>query len=472
VSEQPRPQTEVVAGEFLFSVEGAQATVVSPVSLQDAGLQERRDLQEWILDHPEVLGDDVTIVTSEFGRWIDGTGAVERDRLDILGLDAAGHPVVVELKRDKAPDTVDMQALKYAALVSRFTLPHLGAAHADYLRKRDPDRPVTDEQALALLTGQSAVDDQTLRAPRIILMAASFPRTVTATVVYLNQSLGLDVRLLAFKAYRTGGQVLLTISQLYPPLEVADFVLNPEIQRRRDRDSEESARERDLTSVARIIAGDLLEIDAPLAFAPPAGPTRDRVTEWVAADPARGTATWNNEATEPLTWSADHQRYSPTRLAQVILHAAAGREGPVPGPNYWQTEDGITLYALARPASGALSPVDRAQALTGDLAEAFETLNDGLLALTPPLTRKTRVALFSYSGSRKLCDLSFHLNHLSLYVLGMTGWAALKDDVVIGGRPEYAHLQVRDRATALRALSHVTDVYRQTSASKPGAKPA
>lgn len=116
--------------------------------------------------------------------------------------------------------------------------------------------------------------------------------------------------------------------------------------------------------------------------------------------------------------------------------------------------------------------MDRAEALTGDLAEAFETLNDGLLALTPPLTRRTRVALFSYLGSRKLCDLHLHRDHLSLYVLGMTNWAALKDDVVIGGRPDYAHLQVRDRATALRALAHATDVYRQTSASKHGAKPA
>lgn len=197
---------------------------------------------------------------------------MERDRLDILGLDSDGHPVVVELKRDKAPDTVDMQALKYAALVSRFTLSHLAAAHADYVRKRDPDHPVSDEQALALLTEQSTVDEQTLRAPRIILMAASFPRTVTATVVYLNQSLNLDIRLLAFKAYRTGGQVLVTISQLYPPLEVADFVLDPEVQRRRDRNSAETTRDRDMTSVARIIAGNLLEVDSTLTFVAPAGP--------------------------------------------------------------------------------------------------------------------------------------------------------------------------------------------------------
>jgi RecB family endonuclease NucS len=39
--------------------------------------------------------------------------------LDVLGLDRDGRLVVVELKRDQAPDTVDMQALKYGSLVKQ-----------------------------------------------------------------------------------------------------------------------------------------------------------------------------------------------------------------------------------------------------------------------------------------------------------------------------------------------------------------
>lgn len=76
-----------MANEMVFTVEGAAATPAMGISLAEAGLKEREHLQEWVLQHPRVLGDDVKIVAFEFGRW-SGTGSsVERDRLDILGLD-------------------------------------------------------------------------------------------------------------------------------------------------------------------------------------------------------------------------------------------------------------------------------------------------------------------------------------------------------------------------------------------------
>jgi RecB family endonuclease NucS len=74
-----------------------------------------------VLAHPEILGDGVLVVTFEFDRWQGSGGARERDRLDVLSLGADGRLIVAELKRDRAPDTVEMQAIKYAAMASRFT---------------------------------------------------------------------------------------------------------------------------------------------------------------------------------------------------------------------------------------------------------------------------------------------------------------------------------------------------------------
>jgi len=101
--------------------------------LAEAGLRERADLQEWVVAHPEILGPDVLIVTFEFDRWMASGGDRERDRLDVLGIGTDGRLVVAELKRDRAHDTVEMQAIKYAAMTSRFTEDTVVEQHARFM---------------------------------------------------------------------------------------------------------------------------------------------------------------------------------------------------------------------------------------------------------------------------------------------------------------------------------------------------
>jgi RecB family endonuclease NucS len=115
--------------ELVFTVTANVAAAAKPITLAEAGLREREHLQELVLAHPEILGKGVLIVTSEFDQWASAAGP-ERDRLDVLGLAPDGRLVVAELKRDTAPDTVEMQAIKYAAMASRFDIERLGDAHA------------------------------------------------------------------------------------------------------------------------------------------------------------------------------------------------------------------------------------------------------------------------------------------------------------------------------------------------------
>lgn len=170
--------------ELVFTAYPGRAELARRVTLAEAGLKERADLQEWIRAHPQILGNGVRIVTYEFDRWVSGTGA-RADRLDLLGLDENGRLVLAELKRDAAPDTVEMQAIKYAAYASRFTVDVLAACHADYLR-RTLGTDVSDEEALAQLDEHcGGLDRDRLAAVRIVLVAGSFPEPVTASVVWL-----------------------------------------------------------------------------------------------------------------------------------------------------------------------------------------------------------------------------------------------------------------------------------------------
>lgn len=218
--------------EIVFEVKNSTARRATPIGLEEAGLRERDHLQEWVVANPEVLGEGVLVVTIEFGRWVTTSGSLERDRLDVLGLGTDGRLVVAELKRGHAPDSVEMQAIKYAAMASRFGVEDLAEAHAAFLKSRG--ETVGDSEALERLNShaQFSIEAETLRSPRIVLLASSFPQTVTTTAVWLSE-MGIDIALIQFQAYRLDDQVLLSVSQLYPVKDIEDFTVAPARSTRR-----------------------------------------------------------------------------------------------------------------------------------------------------------------------------------------------------------------------------------------------
>ena len=373
--------------ELIFTVQQGSAQPAQPISLAEAGLKERSDLQEWVRKNPEILGEDIRIVTFEFAAWQarDGRAA---DRLDLLGLDGDGRLLVAELKRGPAPDTVEMQAIKYAAFASRFTPETLADAHAAYL-SRDTDEAVSTEDALARLVDHAGgeLEPNLLRQPRIALMASGFSPQVTATAVWLNE-MGVSVRLIEFNAYQTEHDIVLVVSQTYPVPDTEDFTVSP--RQAELREAEERARtRRDASAVTRLVAEGVLDDGAPLELEISAlrltPVQREQVAAWVAEDPSRGRATWRDDVRAPLMWGVDGQSWSPTGLAKEIVEQVTGERPPViSGPRAWKTESGTTLKALAgsdRRYAGARDWSDFHQLLDrvgpgewttyGDLAEAI-----------------------------------------------------------------------------------------------------
>jgi Domain of unknown function (DUF5655) len=432
-----------MTGEMVFTVKGAVATVAEPISLADAGLLERQHLQEWVLTNPKVIGEDVKLVTFEFGRWSAASGAVSRDRLDVLGLDRDGRLVVVELKRDQAPDTVDMQALKYAALVSRFTIDDLAKVHAKYLSERQRE-VVSPEQAVADLEDWATLAEESLRLPRIVLMATEFPMTATATIVFLHQQLGLDVRLLRFQAYRTTSEVLVTVSQLYPPPDVEEFVLSPEVNEQRMVRTERQRRQRETSTVSRLLEAGALEPGDRLEFRAPSPDLHSLLEPWLEAVPARRYAAWQDDATTPLIWEADGAGYSPTGLAARILEEGADRTGAIQGPLFWIADDGRSLVEVARslPSGGEIDLADHLVRLSAELRPVFDALEKLLLGLGPDMSEHSRIKSIKFYRLRKLCDVSPHAEHISVYILGVSD-SHDADELVVSRHAKYVHAQVR-----------------------------
>lgn len=92
--------------ELLFHVSGSAAVRADPVTLAEVSLKERVYLQEWVLQHPQMLDEGVHILRFEFDQWNTKHGEQPGDRLDVLGLGDDGRLVVAQLKRDVAPETI------------------------------------------------------------------------------------------------------------------------------------------------------------------------------------------------------------------------------------------------------------------------------------------------------------------------------------------------------------------------------
>jgi hypothetical protein len=159
--------------ELVFTVGSAGAVAATAVRFAEAGLREREEFQQWVVAHPEMLGADLMVVSFEFDRWEAASGAPAYDRLDVLALDRAGRLVVAELKRDRAPDTVTMQALSYAAMVSRFSLDTLAEVYARY---RSADQLDAEQALVELREWAPELSDETLGPPGVVLVATTSGR--------------------------------------------------------------------------------------------------------------------------------------------------------------------------------------------------------------------------------------------------------------------------------------------------------
>ena len=336
-----------MSDELVFTVDNQVATPATPMSMLEAGLLEREHLQEWVKAHPAILGEDILLVSVEFDRWVAGDGSRPADSLDVLGLDRNGRLVLAELKRDKAADTVTMQALNYAAMVSRFSLDDLIAVFEPTHQRSNR----SDLQALDVLTEWApGLSDETLGPPRIVLVASDFSATVTNTALFLYES-GLDVRLIRYQLYRTASaQVIFTASQLLPVPKAEEFMVRPSSSAQ-TRAVRKDAGERRAAIPDRLVAAHVFAEGQPLRIVVPAGVAEDRETigQWLAESPDRSQVTWHADARMPVVWSVDGQAYNLTTLVKKVIELATGAPAQTQawGPNWFRDGSDRNLAKIA-----------------------------------------------------------------------------------------------------------------------------
>lgn len=185
---------------------------------------ERADLQRLLRARIDAIADDVLVVAEEFGAFTDA-----RRRIDLLGIDRQGRLVVFELKRTGDGGHLELQALRYAAMISTMTFDDLVGHYEAYLATVEPD--VHDEAKTRLAEWLDDGDSTVIsREVRIVLVSGGFGREITTTVLWLTDLYGLDIRCVRLTPYRVEDRLLLDVQQVIPLPEASELTI--QLQRR------------------------------------------------------------------------------------------------------------------------------------------------------------------------------------------------------------------------------------------------
>ncbi|SFE34256.1 hypothetical protein SAMN05216251_102551 [Actinacidiphila alni] len=273
----------------------------------------------------------------------DADAVPAKDRLDVLGLDATGRLVVVELKRDTADRDVHLQAITYAALVSRFDLETLAEAHRRFRVSRGESVTVEECRQRLLDHVDGDWDPEVLQRPRLVVIAADFPKQVTHTVVWLSE-MNLDIDLVQVSLWKVEGHLVAGFSKVYPTPQVEEFTLGPARAEAEAVVKKIKERSRARNAVDVLFAADLLPDGTRLLMVPRHGvpeEIREEINSWAAEVHGRASATWTNDTSKPLTWEADGEQYSPTGLAEHIFTSVKGRSvAGIQGTTWWRVDTG------------------------------------------------------------------------------------------------------------------------------------
>jgi len=128
---------------------------------------------------------------------------------------------VIELKRDETGAHMELQSLRYAAMVSTLTFKQAIEIHQQYLHKRGVEKDA-EEEILGFLSWSDPQEEQFPTDIRIVLASANFSKELTTAVMWLNER-DLDIRCVRLQPYKLGEELLLDIEQIIPLPEAEEY---------------------------------------------------------------------------------------------------------------------------------------------------------------------------------------------------------------------------------------------------------
>lgn len=201
----------------LYEMTPTEFRPISTASFAVLQVRERDDLQRLLRTQIEVLGDDLYVLSEEFGDWDDS-----RRRIDLLAIDRDANLVVIELKRTNDGGHMELQAIRYASMVSAMTFERAAQVHAEFLTRMGEDSEEADARILSFLNWEDADEENFAPDVRILLVSENFGKELTTAVLWLRDR-DIDIRCIRMRPYEDGGKRLIDVQQIIPLPEAQEY---------------------------------------------------------------------------------------------------------------------------------------------------------------------------------------------------------------------------------------------------------
>jgi RecB family endonuclease NucS len=189
----------------IYEIAANEIRKIEETTFSLAGLQERGDLQRLLRKQIEVIAPGTIVVAEEFGDWEDS-----KRRIDLLGVDKEANLVVIELKRTEDGGHMELQAIRYAAMVSEMNFAEVAEVFGTFLQRTNSNDDART-RLLEFLDWEEPDEERFAQDVRIVLVSADFSKELTGAVMWLNER-GLDILCIKIQPYSDGGRVLVDVS--------------------------------------------------------------------------------------------------------------------------------------------------------------------------------------------------------------------------------------------------------------------
>ena len=221
----------IIKAMAIFHFENNSLNKIEKTNFSIEGIKERQHLQFALKEQIEIIAPNCLVISEEFSEWSES-----QRRIDLLAIDKLANIVVIELKRNETGEFMELQAIRYASMVSTLTFQKATEIFQKYLRHTNR----LNEDAVTILLdflGWEEVKAEDFASDvRIILVSSDFSKELTTSVMWLNER-KLDIRCVRLIPYKFENKILVDVQQIIPLPEAESYQIKIKQQSEERRES-------------------------------------------------------------------------------------------------------------------------------------------------------------------------------------------------------------------------------------------